>query len=237
MDSLLQQLVGLLSSDDINMLTCATGVLSNLTCNNAHNKSLVTQSNGVEALIHAILRASEKEDVTEPAICALRHLTSRHQQAEMAQHAVRKHYGIPPIVKLLNHPYYWPVIKVVKRGKDILKWGKNVRNRNVVIYGRKDLTERRWFYAGKNIKDCEISTLKSSVVDTGSWTDGQSGWQVGQRARVSAILKEHEMHMTAGAVCFTRLGFRGKNRTPHSNENKSLRSFQSFYLLTNNRTA
>ncbi|XP_042077527.1 junction plakoglobin a [Haplochromis burtoni] len=111
MDSLLQQLVGLLSSDDINMLTCATGVLSNLTCNNAHNKSLVTQSNGVEALIHAILRASEKEDVTEPAICALRHLTSRHQQAEMAQHAVRKHYGIPPIVKLLNQPYYWPVIK------------------------------------------------------------------------------------------------------------------------------
>lgn len=111
MDSLLQQLVGLLSSDDINMLTCATGVLSNLTCNNAHNKSLVTQSNGVEALIHAILRAGEKEDVTEPAVCALRHLTSRHQQAEMAQHAVRKHYGIPAIVKLLNQPYYWPVIK------------------------------------------------------------------------------------------------------------------------------
>uniref|UniRef100_A0A669BG88 Junction plakoglobin a n=1 Tax=Oreochromis niloticus TaxID=8128 RepID=A0A669BG88_ORENI len=35
MDSLLQQLVTLLSSDDINMLTCATGVLSNLTCNNS----------------------------------------------------------------------------------------------------------------------------------------------------------------------------------------------------------
>ncbi|XP_030586380.1 junction plakoglobin-like [Archocentrus centrarchus] len=111
MDSLLQQLVGLLSSDDVNMLTCATGILSNLTCNNAYNKSLVTQSNGVEALIHAILRAGEKEDVTEPAVCALRHLTSRHQQAELAQHAVRKHYGIPAIVKLLNQPYYWPVIK------------------------------------------------------------------------------------------------------------------------------
>ncbi|XP_062244577.1 junction plakoglobin a [Platichthys flesus] len=111
MDSLLQELVGLLSSDDINMLTCATGILSNLTCNNAHNKTLVTQSNGVEALIHAILRAGEKEDVTEPAVCALRHLTSRHQHAEMAQNAVRSHYGIPAIVKLLNQPYYWPVIK------------------------------------------------------------------------------------------------------------------------------
>ncbi|TMS23203.1 Junction plakoglobin [Larimichthys crocea] len=113
MDSLLQVLVGLLSSDDLNMLTCATGILSNLTCNNAHNKTLVTQSNGVESLIHAILRAGEKEDVTEPAVCALRHLTSRHQQAEMAQHAVRKHYGIPAIVKLLNQQYYWPVIKAV----------------------------------------------------------------------------------------------------------------------------
>ncbi|KAM3865289.1 junction plakoglobin a [Diretmus argenteus] len=113
MDGLLQVLVGLLSSDDINMLTCSTGILSNLTCNNAHNKTLVTQSNGVEALIHAVLRASEKEDVTEPAVCALRHLTSRHQHAETAQNAVRLHYGIPAIVKLLNQPYYWPVIKAV----------------------------------------------------------------------------------------------------------------------------
>lgn len=114
MESLLQVLVGLLSSDDLNMLTCSTGILSNLTCNNAHNKTQVTQGNGVEALIHAILRAGEKEDVVEPAVCALRHLTSRHQQAEMAQHAVRQHYGIPAIVKLLNQPYYWPVIKVLR---------------------------------------------------------------------------------------------------------------------------
>ncbi|KPP57844.1 hypothetical protein Z043_124384, partial [Scleropages formosus] len=75
------------------------------------NKSLVTQSNGVEALIHAILRAGEKEDVTEPAVCALRHLTSPHPDAEMAQNAMRQHYGIPAIVKLLNQPYYWPVVK------------------------------------------------------------------------------------------------------------------------------
>nr|CAG5987231.1 unnamed protein product [Menidia menidia] len=113
LDSLLQLLVGYLRSDDLHMLTCATGILSNLTCNNAHNKSLVTQSNGVEALIHTILRAGVKEDVTEPAVCALRHLTSRHQQAELAQNAVRIHYGIPAIVQLLNQPYHWPVIKAV----------------------------------------------------------------------------------------------------------------------------
>uniref|UniRef100_A0A4W5RYZ6 Junction plakoglobin a n=1 Tax=Hucho hucho TaxID=62062 RepID=A0A4W5RYZ6_9TELE len=113
LDSLLQTLVGLLSSDDVNMLTCSTGILSNLTCNNARNKAMVTQGNGIEELIHAVLRAGEKEDVAEPAVCALRHLTSRHSDAEMAQNAVRMHYGIPAIVKLLNQPYYWPVIKAV----------------------------------------------------------------------------------------------------------------------------
>ncbi|KAJ8264581.1 hypothetical protein GJAV_G00150940 [Gymnothorax javanicus] len=111
LDGLLQVLVNQLGSDDVNTLTCATGILSNLTCNNSRNKALVTQSNGVESLIHAVLRAGEKEDVAEPAVCALRHLTSRHPEAEEAQNAVRMHYGIPAIVKLLNQPYYWPVVK------------------------------------------------------------------------------------------------------------------------------
>lgn len=75
-------------------------------------QTLVTQYGGVEALIHAVLRAGEKEDVAEPAVCALRHLTSRHQDAELAQNAVRLHYGVPAIVKLLGQPHYWPVVKV-----------------------------------------------------------------------------------------------------------------------------
>uniref|UniRef100_A0AAR2IPS0 Junction plakoglobin n=1 Tax=Pygocentrus nattereri TaxID=42514 RepID=A0AAR2IPS0_PYGNA len=111
LDGLLQILVTQLGSDELNMLTCATGILSNLTCNNARNKALVCQSGGVEALIHAVLRAGQKEDVCEPAVCALRHLTSRHAHAELAQNAVRLHYGIPAITKLLGQPYYWPVVK------------------------------------------------------------------------------------------------------------------------------
>ncbi|KAJ3601071.1 hypothetical protein NHX12_032044, partial [Muraenolepis orangiensis] len=89
LDGLLQILVTQLGSDD----------------------TLVTQYGGVEALIHAVLRAGEKEDVAEPAVCALRHLTSRHQDAELAQNAVRLHYGIPAMVKLLGQPHYWPVVK------------------------------------------------------------------------------------------------------------------------------
>uniref|UniRef100_A0A673NFA7 Junction plakoglobin b n=1 Tax=Sinocyclocheilus rhinocerous TaxID=307959 RepID=A0A673NFA7_9TELE len=53
----------------------------------------------------------QKEDVAEPAVCALRHLTSRHPDAELAQNAVRLHYGIPAITKLLGQPHYWPVVK------------------------------------------------------------------------------------------------------------------------------
>ncbi|CAL1607072.1 unnamed protein product [Knipowitschia caucasica] len=111
LDGLLQILVSQLGSDDVNMLTCATGILSNLTCNNTRNKSLVSGFGGVEALIHALLRAGQKEDVAEPAVCALRHLSSRHPEAELAQNTVRLHYGIPHVLKLLGQPHYWPVVK------------------------------------------------------------------------------------------------------------------------------
>lgn len=71
-----------------------------------------SQVGGIEALVRTVLRAGDREDITEPAICALRHLTSRHQDAEMAQNAVRLHYGLPVVVKLLHPPSHWPLIKV-----------------------------------------------------------------------------------------------------------------------------
>ncbi|KAL7989956.1 hypothetical protein Chor_012623 [Crotalus horridus] len=111
MEGLLGTLVQLLVSDDINVVTCAAGILSNLTCNNYKNKMMVCQVGGIEALVRTVLRAGDREDITEPAICALRHLTSRHQEAEMAQNAVRLHYGLPVVVKLLHPPSHWPLIK------------------------------------------------------------------------------------------------------------------------------
>lgn len=38
LDSLLQSLVLVLGSTDVNVVTCAAGILSNLTCNNQRNK-------------------------------------------------------------------------------------------------------------------------------------------------------------------------------------------------------
>merc|ERR1719187_1754365 len=113
MEGLLGMLVQLLASNDINIVTCCAGILSNLTCNNQNNKVLTCQVGGVEALVTTILKAGDREEITEPAICTLRHLTNRHPEAEMAQNSVRLNYGLPVIVKLLHPPSRWPLIKAV----------------------------------------------------------------------------------------------------------------------------
>ncbi|XP_078452947.1 catenin beta-1-like isoform X2 [Lampetra fluviatilis] len=111
MDGLLQMLVQALDSSDLNVVTCAAGILSNLTCNNYKNKLMACQMGGIEVLVKTLMQAGDREDITEPAVCALRHLTSRHPEAEMAQNAVRLHYGLPVVVKLLQPPSHWPLIK------------------------------------------------------------------------------------------------------------------------------
>ncbi|KAG8037360.1 hypothetical protein G9C98_005570 [Cotesia typhae] len=113
LEGLLQSLVQVLASTDVNVVTCAAGILSNLTCNNQRNKITVCQVGGVEALIRTIVNAGDREEITEPAVCALRHLTSRHVEAEMAQNSVRVNYGIQVIVKLLHPPSRWPLVKAV----------------------------------------------------------------------------------------------------------------------------
>lgn len=67
----------------------------------------------MDALVRTIINAREREEITEPAVCALRHLTSRHPESEMAQNAVRLNYGMQVIVKLLNPPSRWPLVKAV----------------------------------------------------------------------------------------------------------------------------
>ncbi|XP_004923240.2 armadillo segment polarity protein isoform X2 [Bombyx mandarina] len=113
LEALLQSLVQVLASTDVNIVTCAAGILSNLTCNNQRNKMTVCQVGGVDALVRTVVSAGDREEITEPAICALRHLTSRHDDSEMAQNAVRLHYGLPVIVKLLQPPSRWPLVKAV----------------------------------------------------------------------------------------------------------------------------
>ena len=113
MDNLMQGLVQLLGSNDVNIVTCAAGILSNLTCNNGKNKVVVCQVGGIEALVRTIVAAGDREEITEPAVCALRHLTSRHPECEVAQNAVRLQSGLPTIVRLMHPPSRWPLVKAV----------------------------------------------------------------------------------------------------------------------------
>merc|ERR1712042_326660 len=113
LEGLLQMLVQLLSSNDFNVVSCAAGILSNLTCNNQRNKVTVCQVGGIEALVRTIIAAGDREEITEPAVCALRHLTSRHPECEVSQNAVRLQGGLPTIVRLMHPPSRWPLVKAV----------------------------------------------------------------------------------------------------------------------------
>ncbi|GFW51081.1 armadillo segment polarity protein [Trichonephila clavipes] len=110
-ESLLNQLINLLGSNDKHIVICSAGILSNLTCNNNRNKMIVCQAKGVEALIQAIIKAENNEEISEPAICTLRHLTSGHPEA--AKIAVYCCSALPAIVKLLEPPSSWALIKAV----------------------------------------------------------------------------------------------------------------------------
>lgn len=113
LDQLMSGLVDLLRSTDVNIVTCSAGILSNLTCNNHRNKVVVCQMGGIEGLIDTIATAGDREEITEPSICALRHLTSRHPESEVAQNAVRLREGITVVATLLHPPSRWPLVKAV----------------------------------------------------------------------------------------------------------------------------
>lgn len=74
MENLLQSLVNLLSLEDLNIVTCAAGILSNLTCNNQRNKVTVCQVGGVDALVRTIVNAGDREEISEPAVRLSFHL-------------------------------------------------------------------------------------------------------------------------------------------------------------------
>jgi len=115
LDNLIKYLIELLATNnDINVNTCAAGILSNLTCNNEMNKMKFVEHNGIEIILRTMLQAGpeNKEDICEPAVCTLRHVTNRHPQAQAAQESVRFYYGLPVIAPLLQSDQSrWPLLK------------------------------------------------------------------------------------------------------------------------------
>jgi catenin beta 1 len=110
---LVRDLLGVLKEghNDEEIISCACGILSNLTCNNVRNKQTVCEHHGIGILVQVAGRFSNIEDITEPALCTLRHCTVRHPLANQAQtelHTTRHGFQVllsllatrrPPIVK------------------------------------------------------------------------------------------------------------------------------------------
>lgn len=82
-------------ADEQSIITCALGILFNLTCNNERIKQHVCLNNGVELLIRTIaigLRETSEfyivdKEIIEPAICALCHLLNQNNEPAYAENA------------------------------------------------------------------------------------------------------------------------------------------------------
>ncbi|KHN84342.1 Protein humpback-2 [Toxocara canis] len=98
---LIVRLIGIVTAGEETSTACAAGVLSNLTCNNVRNKQTLCANRGMEVLCCALERFSGVEEITEPALCALRHCTARHSLAAQAQSDVRLAHTLPVILELL----------------------------------------------------------------------------------------------------------------------------------------
>lgn len=117
LEGLVTNLLNLLASTtEFTVSTLAAGILSNLTCNNENNKKTALRSNGVQILLQIIHKnmSVQKTQLVEPCVCALRHITNRHQDMLLAQEQVRSINGLNIITQLMViQPRSWPVIKAV----------------------------------------------------------------------------------------------------------------------------
>lgn len=83
-------------SDEPCIITCALGILANLTCNNEEIKQFICVQGGVEILLQTIkialkdgrdFRIVDKE-ILEPAICTLCHLLNQNNKSNLAKDAM-----------------------------------------------------------------------------------------------------------------------------------------------------
>lgn len=117
LEQLVANLLQLLAvSNDLTASTLAAGILSNLTCNNENNKKAALRSNGVQILLKIVQTnlTTQKPQLVEPCLCALRHITNRHSDMLLAQEQMRLINGLSVITQLMCiQPRSWPCIKAV----------------------------------------------------------------------------------------------------------------------------
>ena len=88
-ENLCIQLVQKLSHPDLVIVSCAAGILANLTANNERLKLVVCEADGVTSLVHLLgsvpLEHKDGRDTFESTLSVLKHLTNNHQGAEQVQ--------------------------------------------------------------------------------------------------------------------------------------------------------
>jgi hypothetical protein len=106
-NSLVERLLGILFeySEEPCIVTCALGILANLTCNNDHIKKFICEYNGVDLLLNTIdvaLRDSRdfrilNHEVLEPAIYTLCHLMNQphYSQLPVERQRVKERFTNP----------------------------------------------------------------------------------------------------------------------------------------------
>ena len=68
---------------------------------------------GIEALVRTVLRAGDREDITEPAhLCPAPTSPPGTRTPRWLRTPSACNYGLPVVVKLLHPPSHWPLIKV-----------------------------------------------------------------------------------------------------------------------------
>ncbi|CAF0936298.1 unnamed protein product [Adineta ricciae] len=102
-DSLILTLIQILSSNvDIQIKGYVIDILSNLSCENQANKSLMIRHNLVQLLVHILIQVENRDDIIESIVCTLRHLTGRCPLAFQARESIRMSQATPTLIKYLH---------------------------------------------------------------------------------------------------------------------------------------
>lgn len=103
LDPLVQSLLNFLaSSKDVALMILSAGILSNLTCNNEYNKKTAVSLNAVPILLTTIQSMIQHPKLVEPCLCALKHITNKHQDMLLAQEQMRSVNGLAVISDLMS---------------------------------------------------------------------------------------------------------------------------------------
>ena len=81
----------------------------------------------LQAFLRTINNSGGREDIIESAVCALRHITSRHPNAEIAQNTVRLQNGIPMLTNFMQQQCRWPLQKALL-GKVVCQFLSKIRS-------------------------------------------------------------------------------------------------------------